>query len=143
MVINNWELKHLLGYCTIKLDQRCKVSLLDPEALFGLSTEDLLVESDGSLTGQTSVLTSNLAIKLLINKCPKKMPTDSSTLPTLNSHYTEENVRMGVDPIYLQPSVKKKLTTPAAKPQVQEEHVEEKKTDETSNKVGLECHVVF
>ena len=120
MVINNWELKHLLGYCTVKLDQRCKVSLLDPEAMFGLNTENLLVESDSSLTGQTSVLTSNLAIKLLIDKCPKKMTaTVSTSLAVLNSHYTEKNVRMGVDPIYMQPSIKKKLNTQAAKPQVQ------------------------
>lgn len=62
-----------------------------------------MIEGDGSLASRFSKnISAEVGLKLVLNKCPKKMTFDLSNLSPLNSHYTEENAHIGVDPVYLQ-----------------------------------------
>ncbi len=105
----NFKIKNLVGWCSIRLDQRFKTSYSDAE--FGVRPDSLLVETDGSLTTQKSEkLSASIGLKIIRNKCPKKMSFDLSILPWLESHFTEENVHMSIDPVYFQKKgYKKKL----------------------------------
>jgi len=97
----DFKIKNLSAWCSIRLDQRFKASYSDAE--FGVKSDSLLIETDGSLSSKTGEkLSASTGLKIVRNKCPKKMSFDLSILPVLESHFTEENVHMGVEPVYSQ-----------------------------------------
>ena len=62
-------MKNILGWSSIRLDQRCKISLTSLNAEFGLRTESLMVDGDGSLVSQfTTNISIETSLKLIFNK---------------------------------------------------------------------------
>lgn len=43
----SWKIRDLLGWCKVKLDQRCRADLESDASGVGLRTEYMLVEGDG------------------------------------------------------------------------------------------------
>lgn len=104
-----WSIKNLLGWVKIKLDQRCGNQLQSNLTLEGLRTEDMLVETDGSLIGQaTKNLTAETILRMVSEKSPKKTLNSKTpgSLPILDSYYYEDDLRKNIEPIYLQPKFK-------------------------------------
>lgn len=104
-----WSIKKLLGWCKIKLDQRCGNQLQSDMTLEGLRTEDMLVETDGSLIGQASKnLTAETILRMVPEKSPKKTLNTKTpgSLPILDSFYFEDDLRKNIEPVYLQPKFK-------------------------------------
>ena len=56
------------------------------------------MEGDGSLAG----VSAEVALQLVVAKCPRRMGFDLSTLPVLAAHHTQENEHVGVEAVYLQ-----------------------------------------
>ena len=95
----------MLGWCAIRLDERCRRSLENQSNGFGLKTQYLLVEGDGALIAADSrSSTVEMALRIVADKHPKSTlrVTDTYHMQILNSHYTDENMRYGIDPVYLQ-----------------------------------------
>lgn len=64
---STFKIKDLSGWCALKLDQRFKVSINDSE--FGVKSDSLLIEGDGSLTSQFSQKISvEIGLKIIRNK---------------------------------------------------------------------------
>ncbi|CAF0799674.1 unnamed protein product [Brachionus calyciflorus] len=100
-----WSIKNLLGWCKIKLDKRCSKQLEDDETKSGLRTENMLVETDGSLAGQSSKnLTAEVVVRIVPDRSPRKIlnSVNSTNLPVLNSYYYEDEIKKNIEPVYLQ-----------------------------------------
>ncbi|RMZ98244.1 coiled-coil domain-containing 33-like [Brachionus plicatilis] len=110
-----WSIKNLLGWCKIKLDQRCGDQLQEDKTMAGLRTEDMLIETDGSLVGQASKhLTAEVVLRMVPEKCPRKTLNSQTlaSLPILDSYYYEDDIKKNIEPVYLQPKFKNKTRSP-------------------------------
>ena len=66
MTSKSWSVRNLLGWCKIRLDDRCKTSLENDQAYIGLRTDKMFVESDGTLVSKNnSSLTAQCIIRLI------------------------------------------------------------------------------
>lgn len=110
-----WSLKNLLGWCKIKLDQRCGNQLQEDSTMAGLRTEEMLIETDGSLIGQAA---KNLTVEAVLRMVPEKSPRKTlnsqtpGSLSVLDSYYYEDDIRKNIEPIYLQPKFKNRQNDP-------------------------------